>query len=362
MKDYIPISTILILGLILILIACIDPFETEVEAGEKRLVVEGHITTAKGPYQVVLSYSGNYSQLVDGISEFISGAYVCIHEDQGDCSELFEVSPGVYRTWDESFQGDLGKAYHLEIILPNGKQYLSEPEKMLKPPEISEIYYEYQPGTNLLSKGFYVYIDVNDPADQVNFYKWETVSWYLYSWDPCWKRINDFSPFNIESDKNINGNKIARRLVKIAPYNSRFPYVVTTYQLGLSEGAYQYLKNVNDQLNLSGSIFDPPPSFIRGNIINEEDPDEIVLGYFYAAGTSKLEVAIDRSLPEDAPSSYAEIQNAPLYCGDPCDWMCVTFAGGKCGVPPCPPECNELPDVTYKPPESWPMHEAICDE
>lgn len=356
------IQNVLFLVLLIPIAGCIDPYDTEVEQGLPRLVVQGNITSKEGPYQVVLSYSGNYSDDLEGIAEYISGAYVCIHDDQGECSELFEERKGVYKTWDENFQGEIGRTYHLEVILPNGKRYLSRPELMFKPPEISRIYSEYRVETELDPEGFYVYVDVNDPGDQVNFYKWETISWYLYSWDPCWRKVFDITPFNIESDQNINGNKIARKLVKIVPYNSRLPYVVTTYQLGLSENAYQYLKSLNDQINLSGSIFDPPPTFIRGNIQNEEDPDEIVLGYFYVAGTTDIEIAVDRSIPENPPSYYAPVEEVPLYCGDPCNYLCVAFAGGKCGVAPCPPECNDLPNITYKPPKSWPLHENICDE
>lgn len=341
---------------------CIDPYNVQVKQGEKRLVVEGHITSAEGPYQVTLSHSGNYSQTVDGVSEFISGAYVCIHDDEENCVDLTETSKGRYSTRNSSFRGEIGKSYFLEIILPDGKRYLSQPEKMIQPPEIKRIYYEYSPGSDLIKEGFYVYTDTEDPADQVNFYKWETISWYLYSWDPCWNRVPDFNPFNIESDKNINGNLVARRLVKIVPYNSRFPYVVTVDQLALSENAYEFLKSLNDQLNLSGSIFDPPPTFIWGNMENTEDPDELVLGYFYAAGSSEIEVAVDRGIPENPPETYAEILNPPLYCGDPCNPLCVAFGGGQCGFPPCPPECNKLPNVTYKPPESWPLDLVICDE
>ena len=128
------------------------------------------------------------------------------------------------------------------------------------------------------------------------------------------------------------------------------------------ESAYDFLKNLNDQINLTGSIFDPPPTFIRGNIQNDEDPDDIILGYFIVAGTSKIEIAVDRSIPENAPTHYATILDPPLYCGDPCDFVCVTMAGGICGLPPCPPACNNLPYVTYQPPDSWPLDENICDE
>jgi hypothetical protein len=363
MKHDLFINTLIINFFLSLITGCIDPYEAKVIQGETRLVVEGHITSSEGPYSVILSYSGKYSSKVDGISEFIADASLCIYDDEGNCADLFETSdPGRYYTYNESFRGQIGKSYHLEIILPNGKHYASRPEIMQKPPEIKYTYYDYYPGSNLKREGFYVYIDTEDPGDETNYYKWNTISWDLYSWDPCWNRVPDFSPFNIEADKNIDGNFVASKLVKIVPYNSRLPYVVTVHQQALSENAYEFLKSLNDQINLSGSIFDPPPTFIWGNIRNIEDPEELVLGYFYAAGVAESEIAIDRSLPKIAPKYYATVLPIPLYCGDPCDYLCVAFGGGQCGFPPCPPECDRLPNVTYKPPASWPLNEIICDE
>lgn len=357
------ISYIIFLVLLMqILSGCIDPYETKAKQGEKRLVVEGHITSSEGPYFVTLSYSGNYSQTLDGVAEFISKAYVCIHDNEGNCAELHEIGSGRYSTGQSSFRGKIGHSYHLEIILPNGKRYLSQSEKMLKPPEIKQIYDEYYPGSDLKEEGFYVYIDVKDPEDEVNFYKWETISWYLYSVDPCWKRIPEFDPFNIESDKNINGNLIEHKLLKIVPYNSKLPYVVSVNQEALTENAYNFLKSLNDQLQLSGSVFDPPPTFIWGNIENSEDPDELVLGYFYAAGSSDVDIAVDRSVLNQPPKKYLKLVPAPQYCGDPCEIRCVIYTGGKCGLAPCPPECNNLENVTYKPPKSWPLIVETCDE
>ncbi len=346
----------------LVVAGCIDPYETEVEQGPERLVVIGRITNLEESYFVTLSNSGNYSQQVDGLSSFITGATVTIMDENGGCVELYERETGRYYSRPGEYKGEIGMSYFVDIILPSGKHVRSEPERMLQPPEISRVYYEYNPGSELERRGFYVYVDTNDPENQNNYYKWETVSWWLYSWDPCWNRVPDFQPFNILSDQKINGNRIEKRFMKVVPYNSRQPYVVTVNQMALNENAYDFLDRVNDQLNLSGSIFDPPPTFIRGNLYNVDDPDDIVLGYFYTAGVATHEVAVDRTIPEESPRSGTPILNPPLYCGDPCDWRCVAFAGGQCGLPPCPPECNDLPNVTYKPPKSWPRVEIICDE
>lgn len=340
---------------------CIDPYEVEVPPGEKRLVVEGRITNDEGPYSVIITYSGNYSTKVNGISEFISGATVCIYDDQDNCAELYESSKGRYITDKWTFRGEIGRSYYLDIILPNGKHYQSKPEKMIQASEIDRVYFEYNPGDEVNKQGFYVYMDAQDPADEHNYYKWESISWWYYSFDPCWNRVPDFDAFNIMEDKNINGNMIARKLIKIVPYTGRTPYVVTVQQMALSESAYKYLFNLNEQLNLTGSIFDPPPTLIRGNLFNVEDPDELVLGYFYAGGFSTMEVAVDRTIPEESPRKTAPILQKPIYCGIPCDPMCVA-TGGICGEEPCPPACNNLPYITYQPPESWPIKEAICDE
>jgi hypothetical protein len=353
-------SLLNILIILLILIGCVEPYEFEIVEGDSRMVVEGRITNKPGPYEVILTKSANYTTDVSGISKYISGALVYIIDDQENFELLEEKYSGHYYTSESGIQGVIGHSYYLEIIMGTDI-YRSEPEVILDSPPIDRLFYEYEPGSTLKEQGFYVYLDTNDPSDKLNFYKWESTSWWLYSWD-CWNRVRDFDPFNIQSDENVNGNKIARQLIKIAPYNSTLPYIVTVEQLSLSAQAYNYLKNVNKQIESSGTMFDPPPTFLRGNIEKVNNPDYLVLGYFYAAGISELEIAVDRTGLETQPVDPIYPKPDPLYCGDPCNYLCVAMSGGICGVKPCPPECNDLPEVTYIPPESWPLPHKRCDE
>ena len=341
-------------------VGCVEPFEFEIEEGEKRIVVQGRITNEPGPYEVILTESANYSITVDGIPTYVSNAEIYIVDDQENYELLEEKSTGRYYTSSTGIQGEIGRSYYLEIVLPNGGVYRSEPEVIMEPSPIDRLYYEFEPGSAVKKLGFYVYLDAIDPSDEKNFYKWESISWWLYTND-CWNKVRDFDPFNIQADKNINGNKIARKQIKRVPYNSRLPYVVTAVQLSLSAQAFNYLESMNKQAVTSGTMFDPPPTFLRGNIENVNDPERLALGYFYAAGVTKMEIAIDRTTPETSPISPVYPLPDPVYCGIPCNMMCA-MNGGICGIKPCPPACNDLPNVTYMPPESWPLPHKRCDE
>ena len=349
-----------ILILLILIVGCVEPFDFEIEEGQKRLVVEGRITNEPGPYKVVLTETANYSITVDGIPSFVTGAEVFIVDDQENFEHLVERSKGHYYTSGNEIRGEIGRSYYIEIILPNGDIYRSEPEEITEPPPIERLYYEFEPGSAINKLGFYVYLDAIDPSDETNYYKWESISWWLYTND-CWNQIRDFDPFNIQSDRNINGNKIARKLLKRVPYNSRLPYVITAEQLSLSAQAFSYLESMNKQAVSAGTMFDPPPTFLRGNIEHVDNPDKLALGYFYAAGVTRMEIAIDRTTPETSPISPIYPLPDPVYCGIPCNYMCVA-TGGICGVKPCPPDCNSLPGVTYIPPESWPLPHERCDE
>jgi hypothetical protein len=66
-------------------------------------------------------------------------------------------------------------------------------------------------------------------------------------------------------------------------------------QYSISQEAYRFLRLVKQQAEISGSIFDPPPATIRGNMISLNNPDEVVLGYFMAGGETSRRIYIDKN-------------------------------------------------------------------
>ena len=66
-------------------------------------------------------------------------------------------------------------------------------------------------------------------------------------------------------------------------------------QYSISQNAYRFLRLVKQQAEISGSIFDPPPATLRGNMLSLDNPDEVVLGYFIAAGETSERIYVDRN-------------------------------------------------------------------
>ena len=69
--------------------------------------------------------------------------------------------------------------------------------------------------------------------------------------------------------------------------------MVVLDQNSLTREAFQFYKLLNEQLSISGDIFDPPPANITGNFINLSNPDDPVIGYFHAADTRRDTIFIE---------------------------------------------------------------------
>ncbi len=311
------------------------------------------------PYSVTLSTTANFNQELDGIPRMISGASVQVCDDEDNCIPFFEVARGQYSTAMNATPGEVGKTYHVEITLADGTNIASQPETMKAPVPIERVYWEYDPAT-VVETGFTVYVDTEDLKGEKNYYKWETDNYYPYSERFCFTRFYERNVQFISSDKNVDGNLISRMPVKVVAYSSTSMFVSQVYQLTISARAYEFLDNIKKQANTSGSIFDPPPGFLRGNLFNVNDSGNEVLGYFIVAAASRKDVVIDRSVPDSEPRPFVFPVKEPLYCGDPCDPLCVSYGGGTCGNRPCPPDCVDLPGITNIAPEAWPYPHQEC--
>jgi hypothetical protein len=346
--------------LAVLLTTCVDPFSTETKKQSSQITVEGQITSGPPPYNIKITESANYSRNLDGITRYVSGANVQVCDDEGNCIPFFEVEAGRYQTAVGAPQGEIGKSYHVEITIGDNMHIRSTPEPMIDSPPITNVYAEYDPAT-IHSEGFQVYIDVQDPAEQRNYYKWETRGFQPYS-QYCFSIESERSIFAIESDKLVNGNMLSRVPVKRIGFKTTTFYVLEVYQLAISAAAYDFLDGVKKQVESTGSIFDPPPSFIRGNLYNADDRSTEVLGYFIVAGASQKDLVLDRTSTGLIPSPFIGLVPEPVYCGDPCNPLCVAFGGGTCGFRPCPPDCAYLPGKTNIAPASWPFVHQPCGD
>jgi hypothetical protein len=235
-------------------------------------------------------------------------------------------------------RGEIGKNYTLKIVLEDGSEYRSVAERMIPVPPIDTIYGEYQRfSTGFLRGEFSLFLNLTDASEDESYFSW---NWTHYTFEkycalrpgltygslnatnccePCWSYESCNGCINIFSDELVNGNKILKIPITKIPYDSRAPYFLIVTQRSLTKNAYNFWKNVSDQVNNSGGVFDKPPIAIVGNLVNINNPDEQVLGFFEVSSVQNKSIYFERDkideIPFGTPPVYKEVSN---YC-IPCD-------------------------------------------
>ena len=314
---------ILLIGLIVVLKSCIDPYDTELNTGNNLLIVEGLITNLEGPYTIKLQRSAAFEPGVEGRLTPAVGANVRVIVDDGSEHVFFESrGTGVYRNIDpDIFLGAIGRTYTLRIETSDGKVYMSDPVTMPDGPVIDSTYVEFieqtrfnERGIEVPDHGFDVVVDVTDPGQTENYYRWKWRAWYQVVTSNagdccavCYVRDDPNPTMVLRDDAFVNGNQIRRQEVAFIPFDARqfHDYLVQVEQIHMDEQAYRYFELIGQQQNNVGSIFDPAPAQIRGNISNIDDPGETVLGYFGAFSISFGRVTFNHS--------NASLNFNPLY-------------------------------------------------
>lgn len=291
-------------------VACIDEVNFPLRTVTPRLVVEGLVTNQKPPYRVQLTFTDS-KQGRRALTEAngVSGAVVSIADDQGNATRLTEFQSGVYLTTDTTLVGVVGRSYTLSVQLPDGRRYISRPEQLTAVPDVERVYYEED--DRLVASenaGINVYVDVQDPGETKNYYRWSAYGYSLrpstgvcclftYEGCPkcftlCWERGENLAA-NLLSDELINGNAIRRQFVYFSPIRSRGLHLIEVNQYSLTEQAYRFWQRYEEQRIRTGSILDPLPEPIEGNVSNADDPSESVLGYFGASSVVRKRVKLE---------------------------------------------------------------------
>ncbi|AKD02950.1 DUF4249 domain-containing protein [Pontibacter korlensis] len=312
--------------------ACVEPFELKTGTDKRLLVVDGMVTNQNRPdlNKVRLSWSEPFDgerQVV--LNEPVVGATVTLRDNQGKRMQLYErVREGEYVLQEDDFQVEVGKAYSIHIILPDRREYESRPELLKPVPLIQSINYEFKEFVNVeensagmlvekRSVGFEVKVQVQDPEEGGNYYRWDTEGVFEYfSRVPeitppppgiCWANVGSINTKAVtSSDRLVNGHLFEHAVV-VVPGDIPTKYRVKVRQYSLTAEAYEFWRLFNEQQSSVGSIFDPPPAKIRGNLFCTTNPEEQVIGYFSASALTEDAIMIPRHLYAPFPGVPYEL-------------------------------------------------------
>ena len=226
-------TTFKILALFLIITsACITPIDVVIEEEINVLVIDGFITTENGPHDIRITRSAKFGDIFVGQIEKISRAQVSVRDNTGKTVALFEQEPGLYTT-PETFKGEVGLSYSLLVETLAGESYSSFPQTIAPSPEIDEVIYQFKTTPTLNpevnNSGLDVFVRIQDPADERNYYMWEIDGDYKIFTNPELYRHPEAGPLpksccsvcyvtetgvaaDILSDVQVNGNSIVQKI------------------------------------------------------------------------------------------------------------------------------------------------------
>ncbi|MCX2741330.1 DUF4249 domain-containing protein [Pontibacter anaerobius] len=336
--------------LLLLLASCIDPLDFEHKNQQKHLVIEGSFTNNPEHNYVKLSYSKPYG---DAYMEYDTLATVYITSGDGAAKYDFlydSVTSRYYPVAGAAAFGEPGKKYMLHVAIGDSL-YLSPWITMPQPIPVEKINLEMDEQMfafkgdkeKVRYPGYRVLVDYQDPAGERNFMRWSFVVNYEVSTQP-WYYINDdgkpapkdccakclitekLDKFKVVDDRLTDGNKVNNQEVLFMPFHRYFgvKHKLKVFQYAVTEEAYNFYRILEQQKESTGTVFDPPPAQVVGNMYNARNENEQVLGFFGVSAVTEKEITVLREevnhgfLPWQFPDDCRELTGSTASF--PSDW------------------------------------------
>lgn len=300
--------------------SCVEPYDPPLSDEHLNLlVVDGFLNATDDRATVSLTHSLPVKSTDPVPAE--SGALVWVEDEAGTAFVLTETALGRY-------EGDVPGAgphsrYRIMIRTYMNREYVSEFVPVLETPPIDSI--SYTTDVN----GVQFEVNAHDPTGASRNYRWTFEETYEYkaafnslwifegeelvvrppqqSRFTCW-RTNPSTDIIIGSTKHLQTSIVSRFPIAFLPKESikiSVAYSLLVRQHALSDEAYDYWLNLERTTEHLGSLFDPLPSEVQGNMRSLNDPSETVIGLFDAGTVQEQRIFVKRTeLPKEVIGMY----------------------------------------------------------
>lgn len=307
---------------LLLLIGCVEPYAPEVIEGPNNyLVVDGFIN-GNGVTTIKLSRTQNISETSPPLVE--RGATLLLEEEQGAQYPLQETAAGTYAS--SRLNLNLNLKYRLYIRLSAGQEYASDFVAIKRTPPIEQV------GWEALNNSLQIYVNSRDPQNDTRYYRWEYDATWAYTaayaasfkYDAASKTIvprtrNDEDIYNCWKSESSTGIKLGTSVKLSQDVINRYPlltlpagseelrikYSILVKQYGLTQEEYQYWDALKKNTESIGTLFDPLPSQLTGNVHRLSNPEEPVIGYVGASSMQEKRIFVSQAeLPQEWRTFY----------------------------------------------------------
>ncbi|WP_071883059.1 DUF4249 domain-containing protein [Hymenobacter swuensis] len=308
------------------LAGCIELFEPVVPGSSRDfLVVDGFINI-QGRTRIRLSHTSDINSTTANAAEAKAALY--IEEEMGVQYAMRDAGNGNYVS--DSLLLNPAKRYRLRIKTALQREYTSAFVDARVTPPIDAVTWKNRP------LGIQVYVSAHDNDSRTHYYRWE----YIETWEYIspWNSLYEYSPpgplppgnyilplgvitvrtkpinrcwateysndIQLGSSVRLAQDVIADYPLRLLPASSanklQEKYSVLVRQYGQTAEEYAYWEKLKKNTEVLGTLFDPQPSQLTGNIQNIVEPGEVVIGYIGAHSVAEKRLFISRAeLPAD---------------------------------------------------------------
>ncbi|MCH4824160.1 DUF4249 domain-containing protein [Gramella lutea] len=256
MKKVFPYISII---LVFVFISCEEVIQVDLEESEPRLVIEASIIWYKdtnGTEQVIKITETTPFYQED--PAFVENATVKVFSEDGEIFEFAYNRNGEYRNSD--FNPDIGLEYELEVN--HEEEIYTAMETMV--PVTSIDFVEQSESGGFSGEDIEIKAYYTDPVDEENYY--------------LFKFFNEDTSLEFYEDEFTNGNQI---FGYYSDEDIEVNDIIEIEMQGISKEYYEYLFILRSQVGSNeGGPFETMPATVKGNIINESNPENYPFGYF----------------------------------------------------------------------------------
>ncbi|RYY01015.1 MAG: DUF4249 domain-containing protein [Gammaproteobacteria bacterium] len=290
-----------------LLASCRDEYELPLrETDVSLLVVEGTLNAGQGMTTITLSRTVKVNDAAT-IKPVLRAALTVEGKNGGNYA-LNETGNGQYTL--AQLPLTFGEEYRLRIRTADNKEYLSDYIVARQTPAIDAVTWKIE------NEKLIIYANSHDASNNTRYYKWdfdetwEIRSYYtaFYRWlsgttivptisaynSRCWKYAKS-NTINVGSTVQLQSDVVSEAPVQFIPFGSEklgVRYSILLKQQTLTREAYEYFNLMKKNTESIGSIFDPQPSELKGNIKCISNPDEGVLGFLTASSFTEKRIFI----------------------------------------------------------------------
>jgi hypothetical protein len=277
--------------------ACLDPYNPPGDAvNYGYLVVDSFVSSTDGTGTVLLSRTKPLDSK-DSII-IVSNAQVSLEVENGGTLPFVEMNPGKYELTGASI--DASTKYRLKI-LSAGKTYQSDFVPVVNTPPMDSVTWK-QTDADMVE----IYVNTHDANNNTHYYRWRYDETWRYTsaffssfiYDMATRSVkprpttddiydcyqnHTSSGIIISSTIKLQSDIVENMILTSFPINAirmQHLYSINVRQQALTKEQFEYFEQLKKTTENLGSLFDPQPSQITGNIHCINDPSALAIGYF----------------------------------------------------------------------------------